>query len=125
MIPQVAIESLKKQICDHFHAKNWEEVIDDDCLYLEFSTYLQNKSNFWELELPADDFKCGDFWVVPFCYLAQGGYPIATYNLELIKHVSYQQAEFNVYARILPKDFGYLVYLGQGSEVEPPTIFKM
>src|SRR5579872_6225916 len=115
-IPQRVIDSIKEQLSKHYDM-TWEELLEEGELNCE-EEYL--------FDLPSDgeeEFGIGDFFVVPFCTMFDGGKPIAIVNLEVIKHSEYQLAEVNVYRKIDPSKSAYLVYEGT-ERMNPPELFK-
>jgi len=117
-IPQLIIDNLKKQVADHYGTDSWEEYLIEQGED-ERDSWLED---LWFMPMSADEFAVGELYVIPYCTLVDGGEPIATYNLEIVKHIEYQQAEIKVYKRTNAAEPGYVVY--SGDDANEPTLFR-
>lgn len=121
LVPAEAMESIKKQILEFYGAHAWDDLLNDG--YLSDGDEETLAKDMWESPINGEKFECGNLIVVPFCSLVDGGEPVATFNLKLLRQMEYQQAEVKVYEKEDPSKNAYLFYSGDDNS-EPPAIFS-
>lgn len=113
------LQSIKRQVAKYYDAETWEELIVDG--YIDFDE--SEMETVWQRKPSSvEKFVFGEILVVPYCTLIDGGEPIAEINLEVLRHIEYQQTNVKIYRKMDVTQISYLMFSGEDSDL--PVLFR-